>query len=84
MDASSIRCASDCHAARVLESATLSNFERERDRIDGMGSRGGPKVAQNQNEAVSGRGYLARGGKALNLCAWKRCIAANLNPILLP
>jgi murein DD-endopeptidase MepM/ murein hydrolase activator NlpD len=35
---------------RVLESAMLSNFERERERIDGMGSRGGPKVAQNQTK----------------------------------
>jgi hypothetical protein len=36
---------------RVLESAMLSNFERERERIDGMGSRGGaPRVAQNQTK----------------------------------
>lgn len=36
---------------RVLESAMLSNFERERDRIDGMGARGSaPKVAQNQTK----------------------------------
>jgi murein DD-endopeptidase MepM/ murein hydrolase activator NlpD len=34
---------------RVLESAMLSNFERERDRIDAMGTRGtAPRVAQNQ------------------------------------
>jgi murein DD-endopeptidase MepM/ murein hydrolase activator NlpD len=34
---------------RVLESAMLSNFERERERIDGMGARtSAPKVAQNE------------------------------------
>ena len=44
--ASSIRCAIKLPRGRVLDGPTLANFEKERDRFDGMMNRPAPRVAE--------------------------------------